>query len=147
MKVEHRTIRLKKIIKSPVTKVFKALSSTKQKEKWSAPEGDEIIFLKSSFKVGGVETFKCGSVGSLDYQGIIHYEDIIKNERIVYTETVFYKKQKLASSLITTELISKNATTVVLMTIQVASFCGERMLKGCETGHRSSLKNLSKFLK
>lgn len=147
MKVEHRTIKLKKSIKASVTKVYKALSSTKEKEKWSAPKGDEIIFLKSSFKEGGVEIFKCGSIGSLDYQGKIHYEEIVKNERIVYTETVFYKKQKLASALITTELVNKNSSTIVLMTIQVASYCGERMLKGCETGYKSSLENLSEFLK
>jgi len=146
IKAEHKTIKLKKIIKAPPARVFKALANTKEKEKWSAPKGDEIYFLKSNFKVGGVEIFKCGSIGSLDFEGAVRYEDIIKNERIVYTETVFYKKDKLATALITTELAKKNDSTVVTMTIQVTSYCGDKMLKGCETGYKSSLKNLSEYI-
>lgn len=146
MKVEHKTIKIKKIIKAPVEKVYKALSSTKEKSKWSAPGGDEIKFLKSNFKNGGIEIFKCGPKGSMDFAGTLHYEDIIKNERIVYTETVFYKKQKMASALITTELVSNKDSTTVLMVIQVASYCGEQMLKGCESGYKGSLKNLKEYL-
>jgi hypothetical protein len=32
------------------------------------------------------------------------------------------------------------------MTIQVISYCGDEMLKGYETGYKSSLNNLSKYL-
>lgn len=146
MNVEHKTIRIEKMIKSPISKVYRALSDTKQKVKWSAPKGDEIKFFKSSFKIGGVETFECGSVGSRDFKGIIHYEEIIKNQRIVYTETVSLKKEKLSSALITTELLEKDGQTTVRMVIQVASYCGERMLRGCETGYKHSLNNLKEYL-
>ncbi len=147
MKVAHRTIKLKKIIPSSIERVYKSFSSTKEKAKWSAPEGDEIKFLKSNFKNGGIETFKCGSVGALDFSGTLHYEDIIKNERIVYTETIFHKKNKLASALVTIEFAKQNSSTLITMTIQVASYCGDQMLKGCESGYKSSLKNLASFLK
>ena len=79
-------------------------------------------------------------------RGSIYYLDIIKNERIVYSETVYYKKDKLATALITTEMIKNNSFTIVNMTIQVISYCGEKMLKGYESGYKSSLNNLSKYL-
>lgn len=143
--VEHRTIKIKKTMKAPLVKVFKALSSTKEKKIWSAPKGDEIRFSKENFKVGGVESFKCGSIGSLDYKGIVQYLDIVKNQRIVYLETVFYQGNKLASAIVTTELKENKNTTSITMTVQVASYCGERMLKGCETGYKSSMANLSEY--
>lgn len=144
--VQHRTIKLKKSIKASPQKVFKAFSNPKHKEKWSAPKGDEIRFLESNFKVGGIETFKCGSIGALDFNGIVHFEDILKNERIVYTETVFHKKNKLATALITIEFEEDKGSTLIKMIIQVASYCGEQMLKGCETGYKSSLNNLKEYL-
>lgn len=144
--VKHKTIKLKTVIKALPNKVFKALSNPQKKEIWSAPNGDKLLFLKSDFKVGGVETFKCGPEGALDLRGSIYYLDIIKNERIVYSETVYYKKDKLATALITTELIKNNGFTIVNMTIQVISYCGDEMLKGYETGYKSSLNNLSKYL-
>lgn len=147
MKIEHKTIKLKKLIKASAKEVYKALSNTKEKSKWSAPGTDKIKYLKSSFKNGGVEIFKCGPNGALDFSGRLHYEDIIKNERIVYTETVFYKKEKLSSALISIELIQHNIeTTLIVMTIQVASYCGAKMLKGNEMGYKGSLSNLKQFL-
>jgi len=144
--VKHKTIKLKTVIKALPNKVFTALSNTQKKEIWSAPVGNKLFFLKSDFKVGGVETFKCGPEGALDLRGSIYYLDIIKNERIVYSETVYYKKDKLATALITTEMIKNNSFTIVNMTIQVISYCGEKMLKGYESGYKSSLNNLSKYL-
>lgn len=146
MNIAHKTIKIKKTIKAPVEKVFKALSSVREKTKWSAPGGDEIKFLKSEFKFGGIETFKCGPKGQLDFNGVLHYEDIIRNQRIVYTETVFYKKDKLASALVSTELFSHKESTQVVMTIHVASYCGEQMLKGYENGHKAALTNLKSHL-
>ena len=144
--VKHKTIKIKTVIKALPNKVFTALSNTQKKEIWSAPDGNKLFFLKSDFKVGGVETFKCGPEGALDLRGSIYYLDIIKNERIVYSETVYYKKDKLATALITTEMIKNNSFTIVHMTIQVISYCGEKMLKGYESGYKSSLNNLSKYL-
>ena len=144
--VKHKTIKIKKVMKALPNKVFKALSNPQKKEIWSSPNGDEMLFLNSDFKVGGVETFKCGPEGALDFRGSIYYLDIIKNERIVYSETVYYKKDKLAIALITTELKKNNSFTIVNMTIQVISYCGEKMLKGYESGYKSSLNSLSKYL-
>lgn len=145
-KIEHRTITIKKQVSAPPVRVFKALASTKEKKIWSVPKGDEIRFSKSNFKIGGVEKFKCGSIGNLNYSGVIYYCDIVKNQRIVYLETVFYEESKLASALISTELLEKGRGTLVVMTIQVASYCGKRMLQGYETGHLSSLENLAEYL-
>nr|BDT27457.1 SRPBCC domain-containing protein [Bacteriovorax sp. HI3] len=146
MNLEHKTIKLKKVIKAPIDAVYKALSSTKEKAKWSAPGTDKIKYLKSNFKNGGIETFKCGPAGSLDFSGTLHYEDIIKNKRIVYTETVFYQKNKLSSALVSIELSEKNSSTLISMTIQVASYSGPQMLKGNEVGYKGSLNNLKQYL-
>jgi uncharacterized protein YndB with AHSA1/START domain len=144
--VKHKTIKLKTVIKALPNKVFKALSNPQKKEIWSTPNENKLLFLKSDFKVGGVETFKCGPIGSMNFKGTVYYLDIIKNERIIYSETVYYKKDKLATALITTELIKNNRFSIVNMTIQVVSYCGDEMLKGYETGYKSSLNNLSKYL-
>lgn len=144
---KHRTLRFKRLIAAPPERVFRALSRAKEKALWSAPKGDEIRFQKSDFKFGGVETFRCGPKGALNFQGTLHFEDIIKNKRIVFTETVFFEKQKLATALVTTELTHIDQKTLVTMTIQVVSYCGDQMLKGYASGYKMSLKNLKDYLK
>ena len=144
---KHRTLNFKRLIAATPERVFRALSRVKEKAIWSAPKGDEIKFQKSDFKFGGVETFRCGPKGDLNFKGILHFEDIIKNKRIVFTETVFFKKQKLATALVTTDLIQIDKKTLVNMTIQVVSYCGDQMLTGYASGYKMSLKNLNEYLK
>lgn len=140
--VAHRTVHITKTIPASVPAVFRSLSRASEKAKWSAPKGDEIRFLKSNFRRGGTEVFQCGPKGQMHFRGTLHFDDIIKNERIVYTETVSFKNEALATALITIQLTQQAQGTKIRMTIQVASYCGEKMLKGCESGYRTALSQL-----
>ncbi len=146
MNTLHKTIKIKKVINELSPRVFKAFASIKEKSNWSAPPGEKIIFNKQNFKVDGVETFKCGPIGKLDYLGKVNYIEIIKNQRIVYVETVNYGKKKLATALVTIEFLQENLKTQLVMTVQVVYYVGEDLIKGCEIGYKKSISNLKKYL-
>ncbi len=146
MQIQHKTIKLKTNLNASPARVFKAFSSVVEKSTWSAPPGDAIIFKKQNFKIDGVEFFKCGPIGNLEYLGKVNYIDIIKNHRIVYVETIKYKKSKLATAMVSLELLEENLKTQLIMTVQVVSYVGEDLIKGCEIGYKKSISNLKKYL-
>jgi uncharacterized protein YndB with AHSA1/START domain len=143
----HKTVKIQKLLKFPVHKVFKAFSEVKERAKWSVPKGDAVIYLKSNFKIDGKDVFKCGPIGSLHFTGKVHYEYIVKNEKIISTETIIYQKKILSSALTSLELIPTLQGTKLIMTAQIASFTGSDMSRGYKQGWTSVLKNLDEFLK
>jgi uncharacterized protein YndB with AHSA1/START domain len=146
MITQHKTIKIKKTINAPSPRVFKSFSSIKEKAIWSAPPGDAIVFKKQNFKVDGVELFKCGPIGKLEYVGKVNYIEIIKDQRIIYIETVMHRRNKLATAMVTIELHQENSKTQIEMTVQVVSYVGEDLIKGCKIGYKKSLTSLKKYL-
>lgn len=145
--VAHKTVTLKKKFNFKVEKIYKAFASVEARKKWAVPKGDAIKYLKSSFSVGGIDKFNCGSKQSMDFVGLVHYEDIVTNRRIVSTETIKHKSKRISSALVTVEFIEARSHTLLILTAQVASFDGVDMSQGYKQGWRAVLMNLNEYLR
>jgi uncharacterized protein YndB with AHSA1/START domain len=145
--VTHKTVVVKKKLSFPPNKVFNAFANVTARTQWAVPKGDAIKYLKSNFKVGGQETFKCGDPSSMSFSGVVHYEDIVKNHRIVSTESISHNNKRLSSAL-TTLLLDKDINgTQLVLTAQIVSYDGSDMAIGYKQGWKAVLKNLGEYLK
>ena len=144
--VTHKTIKIKKVLKFPLEKVYFAFANFKARSQWSVPKGDGIKYLKNDFSVGGQDIFRCGTPGKLEFKGVVDYQDIEKNKRIIYTETVFHLKKKLAVTLFTTEFHKVKDGTQIDLIAQISSLDGVDMSKGYKQGWHSVIKNLAEYL-
>ena len=70
------------------------------------------------------------------------YLDIVANRRVVSSETIDMDGKRLCVSLTTLEFAANGKTTRVTNTTQLASFIGDDMIRGHETGTNASLDNL-----
>jgi hypothetical protein len=77
--------------------------------------------------------------------GTTRYLEIIANRRVVSSETVVMDGKRLCASLTTLELTPSGEKTKLKSTTQLASFIGEDMVKGHETGNNASLDNLVQY--
>jgi uncharacterized protein YndB with AHSA1/START domain len=75
-------------------------------------------------------------------RGTTAYLEIVPNRRVVSSETIVMDGKRLCASLNTLELTPDGHKTKLKSTTQLASFIGEDMVKGHETGTNASLDNL-----
>lgn len=144
--VIHKTIKIKKKIKAPLSKVYSAFSSPKARSKWAVPEGDAMEYSETDFRVGGTDRFRCGSPGVLEFKGLVTYQEIVKDLRIISTETLHRFEDALCVALLTTELFETTNGTNIVITAQVSSLNGRDMSTGYKQGWTSVLRNLEGFL-
>ena len=142
-RVTHATLVFEREIDATVEKVFAAFASAKLRSEWGAPsETATIIYDKEDFREGGEDRFRCGSKSDPNIHGTTRYLEIIPDCRIVSSETISMHGKRLCASLITLELAQLDSRTKLRSTSQVASFIGQDMIKGTETGTSSSLDSL-----
>jgi uncharacterized protein YndB with AHSA1/START domain len=77
--------------------------------------------------------------------GTTRYLEIVPNRRVVSSETIVVGGKRLCASLTTLELTPDAGKTRLRSTTQLASFIGEDMVKGHETGSNASLDNLVQY--
>jgi uncharacterized protein YndB with AHSA1/START domain len=104
-----------------------------------------LIYDQADFREGGEDVFRCGSKSTPDIHGATRYLDIVPNRRIVSTETITVEGRRLCASLVTLELNPDGDRTKLTTTIQLASFVGQDMVKGHESGTNASLDNLMNY--
>ena len=104
-----------------------------------------VIYDEADFREGGQDRFRCGSKSNPNIHGTTRYLEIIDNRRVVSSETVVIDGKRLCASLNTLELTPDGARTKLKSTTQLASFIGEDMVKGHETGTSASLDNLVQY--
>jgi uncharacterized protein YndB with AHSA1/START domain len=142
-RVTHATLVFEREIHATVEKVFAAFASAKLRSEWGAPsETATIIYDQEDFREGGEDRFRCGSKSDPNIHGTTRYLEIIPGCRIVSSETISMDGKRLCASLITLELAQVDSRTKLRSTSQVASFIGQDMIKGTETGTSSSLDSL-----
>lgn len=83
--------------------------------------------------------------GDSNIHGVTRYLDIVANRRVVSSETISMDGKRLCVSLTTLELAANGDITRLTNTTQLASFIGEDMVKGHETGTNASLDNLVRY--
>jgi uncharacterized protein YndB with AHSA1/START domain len=142
----HATIKLEQWYFAPPERVFAEFADPIARARWSAPSNDVLIYDEADFRVGGKDVFRCGPKGSPKFSGETRYLHIVPNRRVVSSETIDVDGQRLAIALTTLDFDSKGDGTNVTVTVQVVSLAGSDVIHGYESGNKSALKNLSRYL-
>ncbi len=136
----HAQFNLEQTIGAPVSTVFQALSDPAARTRWGVPSDDEVlIYDAADFRVGGVDTFRCGPRAAPAFHGETCYLAIVPGHRIVAVDTVATGGQTLACALLTTEVLPDAAGTLLRLTVQLVSFVGPGMAAAQQGGHRAAL--------
>jgi uncharacterized protein YndB with AHSA1/START domain len=142
----HATLVFEREIPAPVEAVFAAFADPVARANWGAPSDTAaLIYDAADFREGGQDVFRCGSKTDPNIHGTTRYLDIIPNRRVVSSETIVMNGQRLCASLTTLEITRDGNQTRLKSTTQLASFIGEAMVKGHETGNNGSLDSLVRY--
>jgi len=141
--LKQTTLVFERICAAPVERVFAAFADPAERAKWGAPsETAAVVYDEVDFREGGVDVFRCGDVSNPQYRGVTRYYDIVPNQRIISSEVVETKGTKLLITMSTTTFEPEGAGTRVIVTAQLTSLAGDKMVSGAEFGHIASLDNL-----
>ncbi len=142
----HATLVFEREIPAPSEVVFAAFADPAARARWGAPsDATVLIYNEADFCEGGQDCFRCGPKADPNIFGVTKYLEIIENRRIVSSETIEMHGKRLCASQNTLELTPDGEKTRLKSTAQLASFIGDEMVKGYETGNNASLDNLVKF--
>jgi uncharacterized protein YndB with AHSA1/START domain len=142
----HATLVFEREIPALIEKVFAALADPLARTEWGAPSDTAVvIYDEADFREGGQDRFRCGSKADPNIHGMTRYLEIIANRRVVSSETIVMDGKRLCASLTTLELTADGEKTKLKSTTQLASFIGEDMVRGHETGTNASLDNLVQY--
>lgn len=142
----HATLVFERHVPAVVDRVFAALADPVARAQWGTPgETAVIIYDEADFREGGQDRFRCGSRANPNIHGTTRYLEILSNQRVVASETICMDGRRLCISLTTLELATHGDSTKLRHTTQLASFIGEDMVKGHETGTNASLDNLVRY--
>lgn len=145
--IKHHTFVFERYCNAGKECVFADVADPVQRALWSAPSESAAFFYDAAdFREGGQDVFRCGSKDNPQYTGTANYISIVSNARVVWCEVVKSGGQTLAALQITTLVKSQGEGTKIQMTVQVTSFCGDRMIQGIENGNNASLDNLVMFV-
>ena len=139
----HATLIFERNIPAPIAQVFAAFADPVARSEWGAPSDTAVvIYDEADFREGGQDRFRCGSRANPNIHGMTRYLDIVTNRRVVSVETIEVDGRRLCASLTTLEFAADGDTTKLTNTTQLASFIGDDMVRGHETGTNASLDNL-----
>ena len=139
----HATLIFERDIPAAIEQVFAAFADPVARSEWGAPSDTAVvIYDEVDFREGGQDRFRCGSKANPNIHGVTRYLDIVTNHRVVSSETIEVEGRRLCASLTTLEFVADGETTKLTKTTQLASFIGDDMVKGHETGNNASLDNL-----
>jgi uncharacterized protein YndB with AHSA1/START domain len=139
----HATLIFERDIPAPVAQVFASFADPVARSAWGAPSDTAVvIYDEADFREGGQDSFRCGSKADPNIHGTTRYLDIVTHRRVVSSETIEMDGRRLCASLTTLEFAADGETTRLTNTTQLASFIGDDMVRGHETGTNASLDNL-----
>ena len=144
----HATLIFERDIPASVEQVFTAFADPAARSEWGAPSDTAVvIYDEADFREGGQDCFRCGSRSNPNILGTVRYLDIVANRRVVSSETIEMNGKRLCASLTTLEFVSEGDGTKLTNTTQLASFIGDDMVRGHETGTNASLDNLVRYFR
>lgn len=145
--IAHATIVLERTYKAAPARVFAAWESVEAREQWAAPaDGVRVKYVEASFREGGVDVTHCIEADEKTFETRGCYMQIVPGQRIVFTEQIYQAGAQLSAALVSVELAAAGAGTRQVVTLQIASFVGEDMTQGYDSGWTVALDNLAKVL-
>jgi uncharacterized protein YndB with AHSA1/START domain len=139
----HATLVFERICAAPVERVFTAFANPAERASWGASsETAAFVYDQVDFREGGIDVFRCGDKSNPQYRGVTKYYDIVPKQRIVSSEIVETQGTKLLITMSTTTFELEGAGTKVIVTAQLTSLAGDKMLNCAKFGHNASLDNL-----
>jgi uncharacterized protein YndB with AHSA1/START domain len=145
--VTHATLVFERTSSAPVERVYKVLADAVERARWGTPSDTAaFIYDSTDFRVGGRDSFRCGSKDDPQFHGVTAYLDIVPNARIVATETISTGGNTLFVGLNTTTLEPVGKGTRITLTVQLVSFVGDGAVKGTTEGQNAALDNLVAYL-
>ena len=141
----HAAIVMEHTYNASPARVFAAWEDVEARERWSAPTPEiRIRHETADFREGGRDVSRCIEPGKADYVAEAVYLDIRRDRRIVFAETVANGAARVSAALISVEISPKEASSHLLLTIQMASFDGVDMAGGYNEGWSAALDNLAR---
>lgn len=148
VRLTHETLTLKREFSATPDRVFAAYADVTQRVRWSNPsDTTAIVYSREEFRAGGVDEFRCGSKGALEYEGVVRYVSIAPPGLIIYTEVISSEAMVLGASLISWEIVTTKKGARLTVTDQVASLQGSRLIDGSRLGMNAALDHLVEMLK
>jgi uncharacterized protein YndB with AHSA1/START domain len=145
-RLRHATIALERTYWAPLERVFSEFADPVARARWSPPSNDVLIYDQTDFRPGGRDLFRCGPKNDPQFRGETLYHVIVPNKHVVSSETLDADGQRLAVSLNTLDFEGTGGSTKLSITVQVVSLVGAGMLEGYESGNKSALENLARYL-
>jgi uncharacterized protein YndB with AHSA1/START domain len=142
----HATITLERSYSASPERVFSAFADPVTRAQWSPSSGDAFIYDHADFREGGHDQFRCGPKNDPKFRGETIYHLIVPNKRVISTETVETDGQRLAISLNTLDFEPHATGTNLKLTVQLISLVGPAMIAGYESGNKTALENLARYL-
>jgi uncharacterized protein YndB with AHSA1/START domain len=122
----HATFNLQRTYEAPASRVWKALTDEKAKQKWfgGTPGRWELLERHMDVRVGGSERLKGRWQGGVVSTFDALYHDVVPNERLVYSYIMHLDGKKISVSLATMQLKAEGAKTTLMVTEQGAFLDG-----------------------
>jgi uncharacterized protein YndB with AHSA1/START domain len=156
---DHGTVVVERVLNVPLARAYGAFADATQRALWGSPaDSAAFIYDTADFRVGGVDTIRCGPKEDPRFRVEARYIDIVPERRVVWTEAIRESRRDrresdgrqidtpLAANLTTVEFFPQGPHTRVTVTVQVASFVGPAMIENTRDGHTGSLANMARFL-
>jgi uncharacterized protein YndB with AHSA1/START domain len=107
-KTAGRRIVIRRVIKAPCQRVFKAWTDSKQMAQWWSPEGVECRSVSAAVKAGGAYRIHMVSKNG-EHIAIGKYKQIVRNKRLQFTWE--WETYAMPESVVTVEFEDLGATT------------------------------------
>jgi uncharacterized protein YndB with AHSA1/START domain len=145
---QHATFVIERSYDASPAQVFAAFATPGAKTRWFAtPEDWKAGRYELDFRVGGLERSVGGAPGGPVYTFEARYQDIVPNQRIVCAYDMLQDDKRISVSLVTIELTSAGAATLLTFTEQAVFLDGLDNPAVREEGTRSLLDTLDGALK
>lgn len=144
--IVHDKIQLRKFTQAPLSKVWAAFADTTQRAQWGVPMGEELVYDRDDFQVGGRAGYRCGPPGDLRFQVSTEYLVIEEHALVIHTESVRSGGRLLAAGVIAWQFSTASHGSAVAISHHLTSTVGQEMIDGSRNGHTIALNQLASLV-
>jgi len=141
-KIENLTVTVRKNIKAPVEKVFKAFTEPSQIVKWFGCDKISDVQVSQDFKVGGkyhITGKSCDIGAEMSVHGV--YTEIVPNQKVAYTWYNNSEEFPAADTLVSVQFVDKGDNTEIVLSH--SKFASEKSKEGHTFGWTQSLEKFA----